>query len=72
MGFLKDRTCPKCGAEDALHICAHTFAVSCSECLEVIRVLTKKESARLLNSFLPWLLEREAEKLMGGGVFIEK
>ena len=43
MGILKDKTCPLCRAEDALHICGWTGAVNCAECLETVRFLGREE-----------------------------
>jgi len=63
VGILKDKTCPKCGAGDALQICPHTFAVNCFECLEVIRILSKEERVELL---------KEIEKITKSITFIDK
>ena len=55
MGILKDKTCPKCGKEDALCICPHTFAVNCSNCYEFIRILTREERLKMIEEL--WKLK---------------
>lgn len=43
MGILKNRTCPKCGCPDGLFICSTVGGVNCSDCMQFIRLLSKKE-----------------------------
>ena len=50
MAILKDKTCPKCHAKNALVISAWTGAVNCSECTETIRFLTKEERGNFLEN----------------------
>ena len=62
MGVLKDNTCPKCHAEDALTICAWTGAVNCSECMETIRFLTKEEGAKFAKKLKELQIETLVEE----------
>jgi len=55
MSILKDKTCPKCEAKNALTICPHTFMVNCSNCYEVIRPLTREERLKMMDEL--WKLE---------------
>ena len=50
MSILKDTKCPKCNAEDALHICAWTGAVNCGECLETVRFLDRDEKREFVKA----------------------
>lgn len=63
MSILLDKTCPKCGAKDTLQICLYTATVSCSKCLEIIRILTDAEMVKL---------NKKIEKIVKSITFIDK